>query len=312
MRLRWCCPPGLLAHLFPHSVGLVVWTSEWSSLKQVSLLPVWLSEGVFSPYAMTLLCQLHCLRHWGLFMFCHFIHHYKSSLDSLRSKCEEACQDVFGAWLKNVSHWRSFFIEISVTVWSDTNNTVVRSWLQSAYILQSSEVVSSISPVEFVSITLCVYAHVGASWDHPCEWRGSLTFVGSGDQRTWSVTWVTVLLFFLFSSFFPLPVSGRKVGLEERKDWKLLNVDYTECCGAYWREKSTSAGSQGSHTVILQCSPPSACLSLERRPVLSLWMSRRQTCTVSGLLWYWLILPGRTRQLVDKWEGHSALGNNKV
>lgn len=79
---------------------------------------------------------------------------------------------------------------------------------------------------------------------------------------------------FFFSSFLPLPVSGRKVGLEERKDWKLLNVDYTECCGAYWREKSTSAGSQGSHTVILQRSPPSACLfSGEKASAVSLDVS---------------------------------------
>lgn len=69
MCLCWCNPPSVPAHLFPHSVGLVVWSSEWSPLKQVSLLPVWLSDGVFSPYALTLLCQLHCLWHRGLFMF---------------------------------------------------------------------------------------------------------------------------------------------------------------------------------------------------------------------------------------------------
>lgn len=55
------------------------------------------------------------------------------------------------------------------------------------------------------------------------------------------------------------------------------------------------AGSPGSHTVIIQCPPPSACLSRQERPALSLWMSRLQTGTVSGPLWYWLILPGRTR-----------------
>lgn len=37
----------LLHTLFPHSWGLVVAAREWSPLKQVSLLPEWLSEGVF-------------------------------------------------------------------------------------------------------------------------------------------------------------------------------------------------------------------------------------------------------------------------
>lgn len=52
----------------------------------------------------------------------------------------------------------------SLLVW-----TVVRSRLQSAYILQSSEVVSSINPGEFVSVTLCVHAHVGVNGGAPSD-----------------------------------------------------------------------------------------------------------------------------------------------
>lgn len=95
----------------------------------------------------------------GALYVCHFI--ITSLLWTACALSMRACQDVFLSW--HDLRMKIFFIEINVTVWSDTNNTVVRSWLQSAYILQSSEVVSSISPVEFVSITPCVYAHVGAS-----------------------------------------------------------------------------------------------------------------------------------------------------
>lgn len=113
--------------------------------------------------------------------------------------------------------------------------------------LQSSEVVSSINPVEFVSITLCVHAHVGVSWDHKCEQRGSLGFAGSSDQRAHRVTWVTVLSLFSHSSFFSWQC--RKTEEEEWKVWKFLDLDDTECCcSAHWREEGNSRYSGFPHS----------------------------------------------------------------
>lgn len=117
--------------------------------------------------------------------------------------------------------------------------------------------------------------------------------------------------FFFFSSFLPLPESVGKL------DWRSGKIEscktwITQSAVALTGGKRASAGSLGSHTVIIQCSPPSACLSLGERPTPSLWMSRLQTGTVSGPLWYWLILPGRTRQLVDRWEGASCESRNRL
>lgn len=160
MCLCRCYPPSLPAHLFPHSIGFLVWSSDRSSLKPVSLLPEWLSDGVFSPYALTLLCQRHCFWHWGLFMFvtCSFSLHdaqykgafalhlinvspYRYCLFSFRRRFSVCC--VYAQWLKQAFP--------PCLVW-----TIVRWWLQSSYILQSAEVVSSINQVEFVSITPCM------------------------------------------------------------------------------------------------------------------------------------------------------------
>lgn len=144
-----------------------------------------------------------------------------------------------------------------------------------------------------VSITLCVHARVGVSW------IDSLRFVGSGDQRTHKVARVTAPFFiFLFSS---PSCKWREVEREQRKDWKLPDVDYTECCSVYWRrghQQVVSVPTQQSYSALLRLP---ACLC-RKRPGLSLWMSRLQTVTVSGPLYYWLILPGRTRYLLDRWE----------
>lgn len=72
MCLCWCYPPSLPSHLFPQRLGLVVWTSEWGPLKQVSLLPVWLSEWVFSPYTFTLIMSVTLSLTSGALYVCHF------------------------------------------------------------------------------------------------------------------------------------------------------------------------------------------------------------------------------------------------
>lgn len=102
--------------------------------------------------------------------------------------------------------------------------------------------------------------------------------------------------------FLPLP---ENVGKLDRRSGKIEScwTWIAHSAVALTEGKRASAGSQGSQTVIIPDSPPSACLSLEEKPALSLWLSCLQTGTVSGPLWYWLILPGRTRQLVDRWEG---------
>lgn len=111
------------------------------------------------------------------------------------------------------------------------------SWLQSAYILQSSQVVSSINPVEFVSITLCTRS----CW---CEVRSPRWMEGL--PHIYWVRWLQDMQsdlrhhpFFIF--LFPAPSwECRKVGQEERKDSKLLGRDNTEHCYAYRREEGTS------------------------------------------------------------------------
>lgn len=115
--------------------------------------------------------------------------------------------------------------------------------------------------------------------------------------------WPESLSFFiLFSSFLPLPENVGKLDrrsgkIESYWTWTAQSVE------ALTEGKRASAGSQGSHMVIIPDSPASACLSLEEKPALPLRLSCLQTGTVSGPFWYWLILPGRTRQLVDRWEG---------
>lgn len=150
-------------------------------------------------------------------------------------------------------------------------------------------------------MTLCVHVHVGVrNWDHPCEWRGSLRFARQVTRG--HADWPESLSFFSSSSFLPLPESLGKLDWRSGKNESCQRW-ITQSAVALTGGKSASAGSQGSHTVIIQCSSPSACLSLEERPALSLRMSRLQTGTMSSPPWYWLILPGRTRQLVDRWEG---------
>lgn len=81
--------------------------------------------------------------------------------------------------------------------------------------------------------------------------------------------------FFLFSS---PSWERRKIGLEERKSWKWLDEDYRECCLLLTGGKSKSKNSVGIPTVITLCSP-------EEKPAPSLWMSPRQTATLSAPLW---------------------------
>lgn len=72
MCLCWCCPPSLPAHLFPHCLGLVVWSSEWSPLKWVSLLPVWLSEGGVFPLHFDFIMSVTLSLTLGALYVCHF------------------------------------------------------------------------------------------------------------------------------------------------------------------------------------------------------------------------------------------------
>lgn len=107
-------------------------------------------------------------------------------------------------------------------------------------------------------ITLSVHAHVGVSWDHLCEWRGSLRFQGQVTRR--HAEWPESLSFFFIALFFSSTSwECRKVGLDERKEWKLLDVDYTECCSACWRQEGISRYSRfphSNHTVLSSVFPP--------------------------------------------------------
>lgn len=158
MCLCWCCPPSLPAHPFPHCLGYDVWTSEWSPLKQVSLLPVWLSAGVFLhiDFIMSVTLSLTL----GALYVCHcfIIMLFWPALNVRR----EASQDVFLHCYLRISVAEDFFQSVTAcsgyhitniyVPWMMQNfplvQTVIRPWLHSAYIYQPLEVVSSINPVE--------------------------------------------------------------------------------------------------------------------------------------------------------------------
>lgn len=110
--VRECAFAGAALPVCSHTCFLTRWGS-WCGLQ---------SEALWSrSHCFLYDCLRGCFHptHWLYYVshivsdiggsLCLSFHHYKSSLESLCSKCEEACQDVFGAWLKNVSHWRFFF-----------------------------------------------------------------------------------------------------------------------------------------------------------------------------------------------------------
>lgn len=152
----WCCPPSLPAHPFPHCLGCDVWTSERSPLKQVSLLPVWLSARVFLhiDFIMSVTLSLTL----GALYVCHcfIIMLFWPALNVRRQA------KMFFALLRIGLAGDVLFQSITACVGYHINNiyvlwmmqnfplvqTVIIPWLHSAYIYQPLEVVSSINPVE--------------------------------------------------------------------------------------------------------------------------------------------------------------------
>lgn len=139
-------------HMLPHCLGLVVWTSVHSPLMQISLLPVWLSEGGVSTHRLYYVS--HIVSDIGGSL-CLSLLHYIAVLSS--HKCE-----IFLHWYLFQSprilfflFWLLAFLWVIVTTCSYNSictifvqgvmqnfplfEPVLRQWLQSAYIHQPLE-----------------------------------------------------------------------------------------------------------------------------------------------------------------------------
>lgn len=151
------------------------------------------------------------------------------------------------------------FSQYCVTVCGDTNNIYVQWMMQASPPEPDLDCCKIMAPVCLHSSVIrgCVLNQPSGICQHNtvctrscwCELRSPMWMEGL-PHICW-VRWpedmqsdLSHYLFFffllLFSSFSSPSWECRKVGLEERKDWKLLDMDYTECCCTSWREEGIS------------------------------------------------------------------------
>lgn len=139
-------------HMLPHCLGLVVWTSVHSPLMQISLLPVWLSEGGFLriDFIMSVTLSLTL----GALYACHcFIILLFWAAINVRYFCTGTYFSRQGYIFFNFGRWLFFWVIVTTCSYNSICTIyvqgvmqnfplfepVLRQWLQSAYIHQPLE-----------------------------------------------------------------------------------------------------------------------------------------------------------------------------